>query len=460
LIEPRWLHTQFELPLSQRDVDFVVPRLDADLPLAIDPFLLYKAKRADLQQAHRDLVAMFESAFDAFRQGDEARARDLVRFPEVREIRFGYAEQSIQGAGVGEVLSGLTIDVLRTSPALLNRGIRHVEELQLFSVGIGPDRISDAVANVLKRFLVQYTAKQAALWDIPISNGVALERLWDPENRDWEDDFVSLPIDPVTGIPIILVPRWIVRRLPWINFPDFLRTDYARFLGARGRAAGGRNKPAAVAVTQHQVGLVDDYVRRKEREASGAQPDPPPLLAGAPFPAGDDLLSQIEALAPGLASAYEYQRLVLLLLNTLFEPELVDGEPQSRTASGVEIRDIVYTNNSDRPFLRFLQTEHGNLLLVFDCKNVGKLDSDDINQMANYLGDPLGRCGIIVTRFPPGESVLRKARATYNKASPRRVVLILADADLKIMVEMKRSGARHPVDHLQRVYRAFVQSIE
>jgi hypothetical protein len=274
------------------------------------------------------------------------------------------------------------------------------------------------------------------------------------------DEFVSVPVDPVTGIPILLVPRWIVRRLPWINFPDFLRTDLARFLGARGRTGRAPDKPAAVAVTQHQVDIVDRYVRRKEREAAGAQPDPPPLLANSAFPAGDDVLSRIKALTPGIALAYEYQRLILLLLNALFEPELVDGEPQSRTASGVEIRDIIYTNNSDRAFLRFLQTEHSNLLLVFDCKNVGALDADDINQIANYLGDPLGRCGIIVTRSPATESNLKKARATYNKGSPRKVVLVLSDADLEIMVEMKRAGTRHPVDHLQRVYRTFVQSIE
>lgn len=457
MTSPRWLHTEFGVDLSQRDVDFVIPRLDADLPLAIDPFLLYKARRPDLQQAHRDLLAMFSAGFEAFRSGREADARELFRFPEVREIRFGYAEASVEGAGVGDVLSGLTLGVLRESPALVERGIRHIEELQLFSVGIGPDRISDAVANVLKRFLVDYTVKQAGIWGIPVTDGVPLERLWDQEATSWTDEYVRLPVDPATGIPILLVPRWIVRRLPWINFPDFARTDLKRFLRGDRRAA---QKPAAVSVTRHQVGLVDQYVRRKEREAHLAQPDPPPLLAASPFPSGDDTLSAIEALRTGQAAAYEYQRLVLALLNALFEPDLVDGEPQVRTATGVEVRDIVFTNNSDRSFLRFLLSEHGNLLLVFECKNVVAVDADDINQLANYLGDPMGRCGVIVTRNPASDSAAKKARATYNKGSPHRVVLILSDDDLRVMVEMKRSGTRHPVDHLQRLYRQFVQSIE
>jgi len=139
---------------------------------------------------------------------------------------------------------------------------------------------------------------------------------------------------------------------------------------------------------------------------------------------------------------------------------LVDGEAQSRTASGVEIRDLVFANNSDLPFLRYLLTNHGNLLVVFECKNVAELDPDDINQLANYLGDPMGRCGFIVTRQQPHERILAKIRATYSKDHPRKVLLVLTDNDLRVMTAMRRGGSRHPVDHLQRKYRELVQSIE
>ena len=69
--------------------------------------------------------------------------------------------------------------------------------------------------------------------------------------------------------------------------------------------------------------------------------------------------------------------------------------------SAVEIRDIVYSNNSDMPFAVYLMTNYGSLLLTFECKNTEQVDADDINQLANYLGDPLGRCGFILTRRPP-----------------------------------------------------------
>jgi hypothetical protein len=34
----------FDLSFTQSEVDFVIPDLSVDLPLAIDPFLLYKSR--------------------------------------------------------------------------------------------------------------------------------------------------------------------------------------------------------------------------------------------------------------------------------------------------------------------------------------------------------------------------------------------------------------------------------
>jgi hypothetical protein len=458
----RWLPAAFGLSLNQREVDFVIPRLDADLPLCIDPFLLYKSRRSELIAAHETLVGLFNEAFAAFRAGDSERAARLIYFPEVQEIRFGYARNSVAGRGMGTMLSRLVIETLQGSPALVERGLRHVEELQLFSTGIAEDRISDLAANAIKQFLVSYTQNQCNMWGIPTVDSVPLEHIWSAERHDWIDDYVSLPIDPETRLPVLLVPRWIVRRLPWINYEDFFRTDLTAFLRSRLPGSTKRGpvpKPEAIELTRAQVGLVDTYVKRKERDAQHARPDPPPLLAESPDEC-ESLVDQVVALPVGRDAAYSYQRLILQLLNCLFEPELVDGEAQSRTASGVEIRDLVFANNSDLPFLRYLLTNHGNLLVVFECKNVAKLDPDDINQLANYLGDPMGRCGFIVTRQQPHERILAKIRATYSKDHPRKVLLVLTDNDLRVMTAMRRDGSRHPVDHLQRKYRELVQSIE
>lgn len=291
----RWLTDAFGLTLNQREVDFVIPRLDADLPLCIDPFLLYKSRRAELHAAHSLLLTLFNEAFLAFRTGDEQRAARLINFPEVAEVRFGYTRKGVLGRGMGRVLGQLVLETLRSSPPLVERGIRHVEELQLFSPGIAEDRISDLAANVIKGFLVSYTEAQCRLWGIPSEASVPLEHIWDSDARDWTSGYVTVPVDPETHRGILLVPRWIVRRLPWINYDDFLRTDLAAFL--RRRLPGRRvrvpvSKQQAVKLTRTHIGLVDGYISRKEREASRAQPEPPPLLLKAPDDCGG-LLTEI-----------------------------------------------------------------------------------------------------------------------------------------------------------------------
>src|SRR5439155_26342833 len=101
------------MALNQRDVDFVIPRLDADLPLCIDPFLLYKSRREDLRGAHALLLSLFDEAFEAFRAGNEERVVSLIDFPEASEIGFGYTRAGVRGSGMGDVLSGLLIETLR-----------------------------------------------------------------------------------------------------------------------------------------------------------------------------------------------------------------------------------------------------------------------------------------------------------------------------------------------------------
>jgi hypothetical protein len=455
----RSLNHAFGLNLAQRQVDFVIPRLDADTPLCIDPFLLYKSRQPELAEAHDQLLDVFRHVFAAFDAGDRKRAKVLVDFPEAGEIRFGYATSGHSGRGMGESLGRLVLETLEASPALVRRGLRHVEELQLFSVGIGPDRISDLAANVLKDFLIGYTKRQASLWSIPLAKGVPISHVWARGDGRWEDRYEDVPIDPVTDLPILLVPRWIVRRLPWINYDDYASTTLRAYLGARKPTTSRTGKPAGVEISRHDVALVDRYVTMKERTSAGAQPTRamvPPSDTEPPLAA---FLADLETVPSGAAGATAFQRVVLRAISELFEPDLVDGREQVRTESGTEIRDVVFSNDSDAPFLRYLANSHGNHVIVFECKNKARVDVDDINQLANYLGDPMGYVGVVVARGPATDSVRRKCIATYAKSRPGRVILVLSDTDLREMQGAKERGGR-PVDHLRRKYREFMEAVD
>jgi hypothetical protein len=456
--------------VSQFEVDFVVPRIGTDLPLGIDPFLLYKSRDLVLGRLHKQIVELFNRGLRLIHEGQRQKARYLFSFPEVSEIGLGYARKGKKGSGVGKFLSELILETLSESPALLKRGIHHVEEMQLVSLGIGPDRVSDIAANLIKEYLVEYTQKQCEIWKIPLHRDVPLANVFQSDSQEWIDGYFDLPLSPFDGTPILLVPRRIVRTLPWINYEDFFRMEFSSFLRAkkvRGRlrqerltgVASTSEKQKVVSVARVEVERIDRYVSSKEAAAAQAQPSTSYLDPSATCPESEALKHRLQVVPTGAEHASEYQRLILEILNFLFSPELIDGELEVRTVDGTERRDIIFTNDSDQSFWDYVRNEHSALLVMFETKNVSEVTSVHLNQTATYLGDRIGRLGFIVTRNPPREPALKKAYSVFNDSTPRKVILILSDQDLNQMLDMKCQG-RDPMRYVQSLYRAFRTSVQ
>jgi hypothetical protein len=458
--------------VSQFDVDFVIPRAGIDLPLGIDPFLLYKSRDQRLIDLHQQVLDAFNAGIQAVRRGDELDARRLFDYPEVSEIGFGYTQRGKRGAGVGGQLTSLIIDTLAHSPPLQERGVRHVEEMQLVSAGIGPDRISDITANILKHYLIQYTQEQCALWGVGLTSGVPLRHMYDVGTHKWNDGYFDLPVSPFDGAPILFVPRRIVRTLPWINYDDFTRTEFRAYLSARRRGVrqqasststedlvGSRAKERVITVTRKDIGLVERYVRTKEQAGREAQPSFEYLDEDACREA-ERLKARLKELRPGRESATEYQHFVLEVLNFLFSPELTSGQLEVRTVDGTERRDIIFVNESDDTFWDYVRNEHSSLLLMFETKNVAELDAPALNQAATYLGDRLGRLGFVVTRHLPSEAMQRKAIAVWNDSGGgRKVLLILADVHLSELLDRRCKG-QSTTQWMRDHYRQFRQSAQ
>ena len=453
--------------ISQYDVDFVIPRNGVDIPVGIDPFLLYKSRDSEYRHLHDLLLAAFNKGVDAVRRGETARASAIFDFPEVAAIGFGYTQGGKRGSGVGTHMRTLILETLQGSPGLLERGVRHVEEMQLLSAGIGPDRVSDIAANVLKRFLIRYTQQQCHIWDIRTSCQVPVEHIYEHESGTWIDSFENLPISPVDGAPILLVPRRIVRVLPWINYEDFVKTEFAAYLAAQRAKAKNASttrrptqpKASVVTVTRSDIALVDRYVRSREQQGRQANPATSYIDQAARDEA-EALKQKLRDTAPGREQAENYQRLVLEILNFLFNPELIDGQPEVKTIDGTERRDIVFTNDSDESFWEYIRAEHAGILVMFEAKNVTTLELAAINQAATYLGDRIGRLGVIVTRSAVPEGVQRKAFSVWNDSAPnRKVILVLSDDHLYELLDV-RGNDGSPTQWLQRHYRAFRTALQ
>lgn len=452
--------------ISQFEVDFVIPRVGIDLPIGIDPFLLFRSRDQELVSLHQKMVRAFNKGIAFIASGDEGSARRIFDFPEVREIGFGYAEDSKDGSGVGSYLSELIIETLKSSPALVKRGVKHIEEMQLVSVGIAQDRTSDMAANFLKEYLIGYTQKQCKQVGIPLISDMPVEHIFDFENLQWYDNYADLPISPTDGKPIILVPRKIVRTLPWINYSDFFKQEFAVYLSAKRvkerlskKQLPDPNKKEAVEIVRDQIERLDRYVENKEKAAEDALPSNTYLNNISIDKEGASLKERISSISPGRAEAILYQKTVLDVINFLFNPDITDGEMEEKTIDGTERRDIIFLNESSANFWSYVRSEHSSIYIMFEIKNTQSVEMSHLNQTATYLGERLGRLGFIATRNEPDEGQVRKAFSIFNDSNPKKIILFLTDEDFKNMIDIKCRG-EDPTRYIQKKYRHFRTSVQ
>ena len=457
--------------ISQFEVDFVIPSVGIDLPIGIDPFLLFKSRDTILANLHISILTVFNKGIELVRERKISEAQQLFDFPEVAEIGLGYSKKSKQGSGVGNFLSQLIIETLIDSPPLQERGVKHIEEMQLVSVGIGADRISDIAANLLKQYLIEYTQKQCLLWNIPLISEVPLSHVFNFDTLTWYDGYFDLPISPIDNSPILLVPRRIVRVFPWINYDDFFKMEFSTYLRTKrvkGRLATKNiatsqikkeDKEKVALLNRTEIERIDRYILAKEKAYEQAQPSLNYIDASKISIVAEELKEKLIHVKTGREDAGKYQRVVLEILNFLFNPELIDGELEVATVDGTERRDIIFTNDSDQSFWAYLRNEHSSIFIMFEVKNTDDINNFYLNQVATYLGDWLGRLGFIVTRKVLEEAQQRKSFSIFNDSHPRKIILTLSDEDLCNMLDMKCQG-NAPMRHVQKLYRTFRTKVQ
>ena len=96
--------TQRNTPLltgiSQFEVDFVIPRIGVDLPMGIDPFLLFKSRYPEFQALHNQILDVFRFGIDLIKNQRDNEVRELFQFPEVSEIGLGYTIPQLDKVGL------------------------------------------------------------------------------------------------------------------------------------------------------------------------------------------------------------------------------------------------------------------------------------------------------------------------------------------------------------------------
>jgi len=450
LIRPR-LTDYHGIHAAQVDLDFAIPFLDEDIPLYLDPFMLWRSPSQSDQAMHTGLVNAFNHLGLLASQGKENEALEtLVIASECDEVGLG-TSLTRKGKRIGAEKAKEVIDLFKAIPNYQQNGFRHFEEIQFFVEGISKDRISDVSCNFLKSFLIDFTIDQCEKLGVPMQP-CTVDHVYDYRtNRFVREEGVTLPVNPENGLPIILVPKRWMRFAPWINYDDYYEKHCPQ--DEITHKPEDLTRVKVLSYNRHNYGVVEKYIRAKERSFEDCENDP--LFSQIPVTSAKRVFAQIKKLPTGKTGGADikYENLVGRLLPSLLYPKLDFAQEQARTDDGVSIRDLIFYNTRSTPLLQELMDDYTSRQITFEMKNVGEIGRIHFDQLNRYLTDDLGKFGVFVTRNPLKRA--EKARAVNLWAGQRKAVITLTDADLEQMVEVFDSKQRDPIDILNKKYVEF-----
>ncbi|WP_419869847.1 hypothetical protein [Chryseobacterium sp. CT-SW4] len=205
-----------------------------DLPLFIDPFLLFGSKKQEYITLHQNiiqyLIFLKEKSFKGGISLSQVKAWYL--FPEVKQNWFGYSKVGNSGSGLGKKFGNSMSSSMHIVFDDLGKEqitqTSHLEKAGLFEIGVGKDNISDFTTNLIKEYLLEFTEKFAIQnIDKSLTKKVNVEKVYfDYKLERWMPKEFTLPY--ILGDYIILTPRDLLTKDDnWINSND-LRGDFTR----------------------------------------------------------------------------------------------------------------------------------------------------------------------------------------------------------------------------------------
>jgi hypothetical protein len=200
-----------------------------DLPVFIDPFLLFNSEKPEYQTLHQNIIEYITFLRDMSDAGpiSQGLVRHWFLFPEVKQNWLGFSKIGNGGAGLGPQFASALNDNLST--IFSNFGSEkitkssHLEKLCLIKDGVGKDSISDFTTNLIKGFLCSYTEQFAAKYlDKNRTKSVQVPHSeFNYQTRRWCSKKFVLPY--IDGDFILLTPKDILTKdEAWINKHDII----------------------------------------------------------------------------------------------------------------------------------------------------------------------------------------------------------------------------------------------
>ncbi len=380
----------------------------------------------------------------------------LSSLNERNDFHLGYSSGRSRGHAFGAGSAGSVWNSLLTSKAAKSGVLSDLEDTSLLIEGVGADMISDAVCNIIRGPLIQYTQDMCRYYGIPMVSGVASGPCWDAHSKNWVATHVELPLPK--GEVLLLVPKSIVRLAGAYDPGKYYRHYLLPELQKQHLASGsslvevlkskkrrvtkkaltnyyGAGKDAIASLTESNPDVLEKYKIDKEQD-----PTPPisnsylASLENSTNPSLSDLLEKVLEVPAGKPGATQYERAMEGLLSALFYPSLIHPVSQSGINNRRKIIDIRYSNAAKEGFFAWLSKHYPSPYVFVECKNYTEdVKNPELDQLSGRFSPSRGQFGILICRSVSDRSKINLMCRDTAKDG-RGYMIVLDDADLKALV--------------------------
>jgi hypothetical protein len=269
-----------------------------DLPLFIDPFLLFNSENPEYRSIHDSLIRYLRFLRDKSVGGmvNEGLLKAWFTFSEVKQNWLGFSLVGNEGSGLGVDFARALNRNLNTIFATfgqdngITRG-NHLEKLCLIKEGVGRDNISDFTTVLMKEFLLTYTQKFAREHMSPANvQPFTVERVrFNYDTESWEHGRLDLP--SFNEDYVLLTPKDLLTKDQiWINRDDLLNSVetladalpndvlrsqidnyFVKQLSHREEPSQKEIRAARAATVEAFPELIEHYIRDKEDHGDDAE---------------------------------------------------------------------------------------------------------------------------------------------------------------------------------------------
>lgn len=266
-----------------------------DLPLFIDPFLIFSSEKAEYQKLHEEIIKYMIFLRDNAVKNphpNKSMMKLYYTFPEVKQNYLGFCVDGNSGRGLGEdfalaMHSGLKDIFSNFGDEKITKST-HIEKLCLIKPKVGKDNISDFVTNLIKEYLLEYTQKFARNYiDSKLCKEFCVSNVFfDYKFKRWLPKKYYLPFynnDFVLLSPVDLLVKddtWINKKDFYYNFESFSTSidnealrhsvnEYFKNFLTQDSKRKDKIKAAQKTIDKYPQ-LIDYYIRYKEEHSDDA----------------------------------------------------------------------------------------------------------------------------------------------------------------------------------------------